>query len=243
MFSYKDYICAIWNERSFSRASQKLFVSQPWLSSVVKKTEQEIGTPIFDRSTNPISLTEAGRYYLEQAKRITEIEDETRMYFSSLSAKNGASVRVGSSMFFCTYVLPGLMDEFKAMYPQVELTFVEGITKDLTDKLLDHTIDFSLEVEKIRIQRSNPSNGHPRRSFSQYRLHFRSIRSLPLTGMISKNTRSEKLPRSQSHRSRFPFFTKKSFCFLIKTTIFTAGPSTCAVMPVLSPMQLFLYPR
>lgn len=150
MFSYKDYICAIWNERSFSRASQKLFVSQPWLSSVVKKTEQEIGTPIFDRSTNPISLTEAGRYYLEQAKRITEIEDETRMYFSSLSAKNGASVRVGSSMFFCTYVLPGLMDEFKAMYPQVELTFVEGITKDLTDKLLDHTIDFSLEVEKIQ---------------------------------------------------------------------------------------------
>ena len=72
------------------------------------------------------------------------------MYFSSLSAKNGASVRVGSSMFFCTYVLPGLMDEFKAMYPQVELTFVEGITKDLTDKLLDHTIDFSLEVEKIQ---------------------------------------------------------------------------------------------
>ena len=87
MFSYKDYICAIWNERSFSRASQKLFVSQPWLSSVVKKTEQEIGTPIFDRSTNPISLTEAGRYYLEQAKRITEIEDETRMYFSSLCTK------------------------------------------------------------------------------------------------------------------------------------------------------------
>ena len=87
---------------------------------------------------------------MEQAKRITEIEDETRMYFSSLSAKNGASVRVGSSMFFCTYVLPGLMDEFKAMYPQVELTFVEGNTKDLTDKLLDHTIDFSLEVEKIQ---------------------------------------------------------------------------------------------
>ena len=47
MFSYKDYIYAIYRERSFSKAAQKLFVSQSWLSSVVKKTEQEIKAPPF----------------------------------------------------------------------------------------------------------------------------------------------------------------------------------------------------
>ncbi len=87
MFSYKDYICAIWNERSFSRASQKLFVSQPWLSSVVKKTEQEIGTPIFDRSTNPISLTEAGRYYLEQRSGSPKLKMKPDVFLLSFCKK------------------------------------------------------------------------------------------------------------------------------------------------------------
>ena len=53
MLNYKEYIYAIYQEHSFSKAAQKLFVSQPWLSSVVKKVEQEIKTPLFDRSTNP----------------------------------------------------------------------------------------------------------------------------------------------------------------------------------------------
>ena len=45
MLNYKEYIYAIYQERSFSKAAQKLYVSQPWLSSVVKKVEQEIKTP------------------------------------------------------------------------------------------------------------------------------------------------------------------------------------------------------
>ena len=48
MLNYKEYIYAIYQEHSFSKAAQKLFVSQPWLSSVVKKVEQEIKTPLFD---------------------------------------------------------------------------------------------------------------------------------------------------------------------------------------------------
>ena len=81
MFSYKDYIYAIYQERSFSKAAQKLFVSQSWLSSVVKKTEQEIKAPLFDRSTVPISMTEAGLYYIRQAEKIMAVEEETRRHF------------------------------------------------------------------------------------------------------------------------------------------------------------------
>ena len=62
MTDYKEYIYAVYQEKSFSKAAQKLYVSQPWLSSTVKKVEQEVGLPLFDRSTTPISLTEAGAY-------------------------------------------------------------------------------------------------------------------------------------------------------------------------------------
>ena len=62
MTNYKEYIYAVYREKGFSKAAQKLYVSQPWLSATIKKAEQELGLPLFDRSTNPISLTEAGRY-------------------------------------------------------------------------------------------------------------------------------------------------------------------------------------
>ena len=57
MLSHIEYIYAVYQERSFSKAARRLYVSQPWLSAAVKKTEQELGAQIFDRSTSPISLT------------------------------------------------------------------------------------------------------------------------------------------------------------------------------------------
>ena len=76
MTNYKEHIYAVYQEKSFSKAAKKLYVSQPWLSATVKKAEQELGLPLFDRSTNPISLTKAGRYYIERIEQIMAIETE-----------------------------------------------------------------------------------------------------------------------------------------------------------------------
>ena len=118
MLNYKEYIYAIYQEHSFSKAAQKLFVSQPWLSSVVKKVEQEIKTPLFDRSTNPISLTPAGEYYIQQVEKVMAIEEDMREHFAALSSP-GTQLHIGSSMFFCTYVLPRLFQEFREQNPQI----------------------------------------------------------------------------------------------------------------------------
>lgn len=131
MLDYKEYIYEIYREQSFSRAAAKLYVSQPWLSSVVKKVEQELKTPLFDRTTSPISLTPAGRYYIEQVEKVMAIEKEMRQYFSELAEAGRTELHIGSSMFFCTYVLPRLLEEFRAMYPQITLTFTEGGSREL----------------------------------------------------------------------------------------------------------------
>ena len=65
MLKEMDYIYAVYEEKSFSRAAKKLFVSQPALSNMVKKAEKEIGAPIFDRSTIPLTVTPAGEYYIQ----------------------------------------------------------------------------------------------------------------------------------------------------------------------------------
>lgn len=149
MLNYKEYIYAIYQEHSFSKAAQKLYVSQPWLSSVVKKVEQEIKTPIFDRSTNPISLTPAGEYYIQQVEKVMEIEEEMRSHFALLNSPE-TQLHIGSSMFFCTYVLPRLFQEFREENPQITLTLTEGGSTAMAEKLLEHKLDFFLEAEPLQ---------------------------------------------------------------------------------------------
>ena len=60
MLDYKEYIYAVYHERSFSKAAKKLYVSQPWLSATVKKVAQELKRPLFDSNNKPNSLPEPG---------------------------------------------------------------------------------------------------------------------------------------------------------------------------------------
>ena len=148
MLSHIEYIYAVYQERSFSKAARRLYVSQPWLSAAVKKTEKELGVQIFDRSTSPISLTEEGEYYLRQIERILAVQEEIKEHFSELSAASTAHLRIGSSMFFCTYVLPSMLEEFCQLYPNIALTFEEGVTSSLFEQLRDGRLDFVLEAER-----------------------------------------------------------------------------------------------
>lgn len=149
MLNYKEYIYAIYQEHSFSKAAQKLYVSQPWLSSVVKKVEQEIKTPLFDRSTTPISLTPAGEYYIQQVEKVMAIEADMRTHFALLSRPD-THLQMGSSMFFCTYVLPRLFQEFREENPQITLTLTEGGSAAMAERLLERKLDFFLEAEPLQ---------------------------------------------------------------------------------------------
>ena len=68
-----QYVLSILREGSITAASKKLFVSQPALSQTIKQIEQDLGAPIFDRNTDPISLTCAGQKYVEAAQRMLDI--------------------------------------------------------------------------------------------------------------------------------------------------------------------------
>ena len=148
MLEYKEYIYAVYKERSFTKAAQVLHTSQPWLSAKVKEMEQKLGTPLFDRSTNPLTVTEAGEFYAAQAEKAMQIETEMAEYFERAKRESAGHLRIGSSMFFCTYVLPSLLSDFRRDHPGVTLTFEEGATKVLSEKLLRGDLDVVLEAEK-----------------------------------------------------------------------------------------------
>ena len=83
MLKNMAYVYAVYLNKSFSKAAEELYISQPALSATIKKVEEKIGLPIFDRSSNPIQLTPAGEYYIESIENIMNMEKEMKAYFNS----------------------------------------------------------------------------------------------------------------------------------------------------------------
>ena len=73
MFTWKKYVYEVYKEKSFTKAAQNLYISQPSLSARIKKIEEYIGEPLFDRSTTPLQLTEVGKFILMQQKRLRKL--------------------------------------------------------------------------------------------------------------------------------------------------------------------------
>lgn len=142
-----EYVYAVYLERSFSKAARRLFISQPSLSAAVKRVEQEVGLPLFNRSTNPVSLTEAGEYYVKSAEQIMAVENDMREHFARLSENGPRRLNIGSSMFFCSYVLPDIVESFRECCPQIMVTLSEGGSAALSERLKEGAVDFLLEAE------------------------------------------------------------------------------------------------
>ena len=75
MFSGMNYVYEVYKERSFSKAAENLYISQPALSAMIKKVENKVGMPLFDRSTNPIQLTDCGKRYIKTAEKIMDLDE------------------------------------------------------------------------------------------------------------------------------------------------------------------------
>ena len=80
MFQYASYIYAVYKERSFSKAADKLFISQPSLSLMVKKAESQLGLPVFNRRTNPVSLTPFGVEYIQALEEMYALENRLKSF-------------------------------------------------------------------------------------------------------------------------------------------------------------------
>lgn len=149
MLKNMNYVYAVYLNRSFSKAAEKLYISQPALSAAIKKVEEEIRLPLFDRSTNPIQLTPAGEYYIDSVEKIMEIERNMAAHFSSLLGAGRGTINIGSASFFCAYVLPTIIQEFKLEYPGYVVNLLEANADDLVKCLRSGSVDIILDVEKL----------------------------------------------------------------------------------------------
>lgn len=128
MFHNMEYIYRIYKERSFSKAAEKLHISQPSLSAMVRKIEEQAGTPIFERKTRPISLTPFGIEFIQGIEQIFEIEERLHNFVYELHTLESGSVAIGGSSLSVPYLVPQKIAAFKQAYPKVDLRIVEKDT-------------------------------------------------------------------------------------------------------------------
>ena len=143
------YVYTVYEEKSFSKAAKRLFVSQPSLSAMVKKVESDYDITIFDRTTTPISLTPEGEYYISAAKKILRLDADMRQHFRECSKGLNGSVMFGGASFFCANMLSGIIRQFQSEYPDIHIGWQELRNDELASQILQKKIDFAFEVDKI----------------------------------------------------------------------------------------------
>ena len=135
-FNKKEIIYTIYQEKSFSKAAQKLYVSQPSLSAMVRKIEEDIGFPLFDRTSKPIRLTEAGMEYIRAAEEIFQIESAFANYADAYNNLQTGSLTLGSNQLLSSLVLPKYISEFVRLHPQISLHLVDDNSVVLENLIL-----------------------------------------------------------------------------------------------------------
>lgn len=150
MFQGMDYVYAVYKERSFSKAAKNLFISQPSLSATIKRTEEKIGYPIFDRSTKPLQITEPGWKYIHAIEKIMSIENQFTEYINDWGGLQTGNLILGGSSLFSSWVLPPLMAKFSRKYPFIKLELIEENTTELASLLQNGKIDLMIDNGAIK---------------------------------------------------------------------------------------------
>ena len=129
---------------TITAAAKQLYISQPSLSQTLRQIEDEVGTPLFDRSTSPFHLTYAGERYLKAVEAMLDIETRLKEEIESNRRDDGGRLRLGISVTRAMQVLPDVIPIFTKAYPNVTIELTEAASASLEGLLQKGQIDLAL---------------------------------------------------------------------------------------------------
>ena len=138
------YLVAVADQRHFGRAAARCFVSQPTLSSQLKKLEQSLGVQLIERAPNNVSLTEAGEEIVARARRIIEASEEVVALAAGARDPLAGKLRVALLPTIGPYLLPHVMRPIRRSLPRLELRLYEHQTAPMLEKLRDGELDLGI---------------------------------------------------------------------------------------------------
>ena len=219
MFGHNEYVYAVYKEGSFSKAAEKLHISQPALSAIILKEEEEIGCPIFDRRKRPIELTAFGTEYIRSIGKIYAIEKELSDYITSAKTLESGEVTLCGTNLGLLYKVPVVIAKFKQQYPNITVHVAESCTRGSIQQLN------SAEVDLVLTSKPLDSHRYVQEVCYQERLILAIPRCFPVNEELTAKKRFsyEELQQMPYHISKEEMYhcqnwaTRHLFCSEIQT--------------------------
>jgi DNA-binding transcriptional LysR family regulator len=130
--------------KSFSKAAQTCYRTQPAISAQVRQLEQELNTSLFERMGTKISLTVAGRILADYAEQILDLRRRAQDTINELEKVPRGELLIAANEATCIYVLPRVFAEFKKQFPNVEILVDRSYGSRVVQAVLDNLADFGI---------------------------------------------------------------------------------------------------
>ena len=144
-----QYIVEVAHCGSIHKAAQKLYVSQPAITSCIRALEQELGIALFFREKQHLTLTPAGAYFVESGEKILASMEELQEGLAHFSRQANLRLQIGMSPFYGKHFFPLIYQAFHEICPDVEVNLVTADGKELQNLLLEKKLDFWFTAEMV----------------------------------------------------------------------------------------------
>lgn len=141
--SQLEVFLAVAQERRFSRAAEKLYRTQSAVSQSIRKLEEEIGEPLFDRSSRDGLLTDAGQVLWEYAERLLNLRAEAQEALVELNKLEKGKLVISANEFTALYLLP-VLAEFRRRHSMIRITVNRALGSCIPDDVLRHTAELGV---------------------------------------------------------------------------------------------------
>lgn len=139
-----EYIIAIAEEKSLSKAADRLLISQPALSQYLKKLEQELDTKLFYRSKNELFLTDAGRIYVNGARLVSNIYYQALEEIKTLKQNERKQISIMYSKAYIPAISTLILPEFQKKHPDIYVQALDGNAGIAKDYLINGLIQLGI---------------------------------------------------------------------------------------------------
>ena len=135
---------AVARNLSFTKAADALFMTQPAVTFQIRQYEEELNTRLFERGHARICLTPAGELVLQYAEKILALSDEMETRLAEMTGEMRGPLLVGASTTIAEFMLPRVLGEFNALYPQVRARLIVANSESIESRIVEHTLDVGL---------------------------------------------------------------------------------------------------
>ncbi|WP_042345501.1 LysR family transcriptional regulator [Bacillus massiliigorillae] len=140
--------------KSFSRAAEELYMTQPAVSQYIQSLEESVGTKLLERTNKIISLTKAGEIVYIKGKEILRLYGKMHHLIEDLTNQAKGSISIGASYTFGEYILPHVIAAMKENYPSIKPTISIGNTKEIIELVKNNSLDIGIIEGDLDNQRT-----------------------------------------------------------------------------------------